>query len=129
MELIREINDDIHINNAEMVYKNYLQEFGNQDREFFIVLGLDTRNKVIYREVASIGTLNSNLVSVREVFKKAIMMSSIGIILAHNHPSQDLEPSKEDIEVTKSLKEAGEILGIKVLDHIIINKDNYKSII
>ena len=129
MELIREINDDIHINNAEMVYKNYLQEFGNQDREFFIVLGLDTRNKVIYREVASIGTLNSNLVSVREVFKKAIMMSSIGIILAHNHPSQDLEPSKEDIEVTKSLKEAGEILGIKVLDHIIVNKDNYKSII
>jgi DNA repair protein RadC len=126
--LIKEIKNPIPINNAECIYKNYLKKFGNQDREHFIVIGLDTKNKPLYREIVSIGTLNSTIIHPREVFKKAILMSSCSIIIAHNHPSQDLEPSQEDILVTKQLKQASEILGIKLLDHLIFNKENFKSI-
>ena len=129
MELIREINEDIKINNPDLLYNNYLKEFGNQDKEFFIVFGLDTQNKVIYREVVTIGGLNSTIIEPRGVFKKAIMMSCNSLILAHNHPSQELEPSKEDITTTKKLKQGGEILGIKILDHLIFNKETYKSFI
>ena len=129
MDIIRELNDKIAVTKPYKVYEQYLQEFGNEDREFFIVIGLDTKMKAIYREVVSIGTLNNGLVHPREVFKKAIIMSSHSIILAHNHPSQDLEPSNEDLEVTRNIKKAGELLDIKLLDHLIFNKENYKSII
>ena len=128
MELIREINDGVKINNPQAVYNNYLKEHGNQDREFLIVLGLDTRNKVIYKEIVSIGNLNSSIAGPREIFKKAVMMSSNAIIIAHNHPSQDLEPSEDDMRVYKHLKKCGEILQINVLDSIIFNKDTFVSL-
>jgi DNA repair protein RadC len=128
MELIREINDGINANTPKVVYNNYLKEFGNQDKEFFIVLGLDTKNKIIYREIVTIGGLNSSIVEPRGVFKKAVLMSCNALILAHNHPSQDLEPSDEDLQVTKILKQGGEILGIKILDHLIFNAITFKSI-
>lgn len=127
MEMIREIEGK-PIEKASDVF-NYLEEFKNQDREFFIVIGLDTKNRPCYREINTIGTLNSSLIHPREVFKKAIIMSCNSIIIAHNHPSGDTEPSDEDIRVTKQLKDASEIIGIKLLDHVIIGKDNYKSII
>jgi len=119
MELVREINDEVALSNPRIVIK-YLEEFRNQDREMFIVIGLDTKNKPVYREISSIGTLNSSLIHPREVFKKAIMMSASSIIIAHNHPSGSVEPSEEDIKVTKILVDAGRIIGIGVLDHIII---------
>lgn len=90
------------------------------DRENFVVLLLDTKNKVIGINTVSIGTLNSSLVHPREVFKPAILASAAALILAHNHPSGDPKPSREDIEVTKRLIEAGGLLGIQVLDHIIV---------
>ena len=128
MEIIRELTGDYTINNAKDVYK-YLEEFKNQDREHFIVIGLDSKNKPCYREIVHIGTLNKTVIHPREVFKKAIMMSSNSLIIAHNHPSGDTAPSQEDIKVTNDLKKCGEILQINLLDHIIIGKDSYKSII
>jgi len=128
MEIIREINTKYKIKDPKDVYK-YLDEFKNQDREMFIVIGLDTDNKPCYREINSMGTLNSSLIHPREVFKKAIIMSCNSIIIAHNHPSGNIEPSEEDIQITNKLKQAGEIIGIKLLDHIIITKGDYKSII
>jgi len=129
MELIREINEDIKINSPKIVYNKYLKEFGNQDKEFFIVVGLDSRNKAIYREVVSIGGLNSSIVEPIAVFKKAILMSCNSLILAHNHPSQDLTYSEEDLNVTRNLKRGGNILNIEVVDHLIFNKDAFNSII
>jgi len=127
MELIREISRAAKpINAASDVYR-FLREFKKQDREFMIVIGLDTKNKPVFREICSIGTLNSSLVHPREVFKKAIVMSCNSIIIAHNHPTGDLEPSIEDIQITNKLRQAGEIIDIKVLDHIIISRKGYKS--
>ncbi|MGD9677322.1 MAG: DNA repair protein RadC [Vulcanibacillus sp.] len=96
-------------------------------QEHFIILLLDTKNQIISKETISIGTLNSSIVHPREVFKPAIKKSVSAIILAHNHPSGDPTPSKEDIEITKRLTKAGEILGIDVLDHIIIGDSKYIS--
>ena len=126
MELIREIDENIRITESKQVFK-YLEEFKNQDREMFIVIGLDTKNKPVFREIVHIGTLNQSVISPREVFKKAIMLSCNSIIIAHNHPSGDLEPSQEDKEVTLDFNKAGELLGIKVLDHLIISNKGYYS--
>jgi len=126
MELIREINDNYKVSNAKDVY-TYLDEFKNQDREMFIIIGLDSNNKPTYREINSIGTLNSSLVHPREVFKKAIIMSCNSIIIAHNHPSGNIQPSKEDKKITQTLVKAGELLQIKILDHIIIGSKEYYS--
>jgi proteasome lid subunit RPN8/RPN11 len=128
MELIREINENVIFESAKDIY-NYLSEFKNQDREHLIVIGLDSKNKPIYREVVTIGILNCSLIHPREIFKKAIMMSCNSIVIAHNHPSNDTEPSKEDLQATENLVKAGELLQIKVLDHLIITNDDYKSII
>ena len=128
MQIIRELMDSVPFKNPKDVYK-YLEEFKNEDREMFIVIGLDSKNKPIYREICAIGTLNSTVIHPREVFKKAIMMSCNAIIIAHNHPSGSLDPSNEDIDITRKLVEAGEILQIRVFDHIIISNQGYKSII
>ncbi len=109
------------------VYEIFKDDLVGLKKEHFYVLLLDTKNKIIKKELVSIGTLNSSLVHPREVFKSAIKESANSIILIHNHPSGDLEPSMEDKEITEKLMEAGEILNIKVLDHVIIGKDNYHS--
>ncbi|MFH1856287.1 MAG: DNA repair protein RadC [Candidatus Omnitrophota bacterium] len=96
-------------------------------KEHFVVFYLDARNQVIKRELISIGILNSNLVHPREVFEPAIKNSAAHIIFVHNHPSGSLEPSREDIAVTKRLVEAGKILGIEVLDHVIVGSEGYFS--
>jgi DNA repair protein RadC len=88
---------------------------------------LDARNKLITKETISIGTINSSLVHPREVFEPAIRELAVAIILVHNHPSGDPTPSEDDIALTKRLIEAGKILGIEVIDHIIITKNRYFS--
>jgi len=128
MEIIREIKNAPSLNQAEQVY-NYLDEFKNQDREMFIVIGLDTKNKPCYREIAHIGVLNAVQIGMKEVFKKAILMSCNSIIVAHNHPSNKLEPSDDDLRITEQIKNAGKIIGIELLDHLIITDKAYKSII
>ena len=92
------------------------------DREIFAILILNTRNKIVGYNVISIGSLNGSLVSPRELFKTAILANGAGIIMIHNHPSGDPLPSREDRELTKRIKQAGEILGIEILDHIILGE-------
>ncbi|MCK5333958.1 MAG: DNA repair protein RadC, partial [Candidatus Aenigmarchaeota archaeon] len=88
---------------------------------------LDTKNRIIRDEIVSVGTLNSSLVHPREIFKGAIKESANAIILVHNHPSGDPTPSEEDKEVTKRLSDAGELLSINMLDHVIVGADEFYS--
>ncbi|WP_246062794.1 JAB domain-containing protein [Paenibacillus ehimensis] len=90
------------------------------DREYCLLICLSIRNTITALEVVPIGTLDAALVTPREVFKSAILSNSASIILAHAHPSGDTTPSKEDVELTERVKNAGEILGIELLDHIIV---------
>lgn len=90
------------------------------DREQVIVCCLDNKNAPINLNVVSMGTLNTSLIHPREVFKTAIMSNAASIVLFHNHPSGDPEPSQEDISITKRIADAGTLMGIELLDHIII---------
>ena len=96
-------------------------------KEEFWVLHLDTRNVVVKKEVISVGTLNSSLVHPREVFRSAVRDGVNSLVLVHNHPSGDVSPSAEDKEVTSVLMKVGEMLGLKVLDHVIVGKDGWFS--
>lgn len=115
------------LDTPKMVY-NYLREkIGNEKNEHFVILFLDTKNNVINHEV-SVGILNASLVHPREVFIKAITQGASHVVIAHNHPSGDPTPSDEDVETTKRLIEAGKILGISVADHIVITRNDYRSL-
>ncbi|MFH0779150.1 MAG: DNA repair protein RadC, partial [Candidatus Eisenbacteria bacterium] len=103
-------------------------EFRAARKEHFCTLYLDTRNRVIRKETISIGTLNASLVHPREVFQPAVECSSASVILLHNHPSGDAEPSREDLLLTKRLTAAGEIMGIDVLDHVIVTRQSFLSL-
>lgn len=104
-----------------------MEEMRHLDREHFRALFLNAKNQVIGQEVISIGTLNSSAVHPRELFKNAIKRSAAAIILIHNHPSGDPSPSREDVEVTRRVIEAGHIIGIEVLDHLIIGDNKFNS--
>ena len=110
----------------EDVYRE-LRDIRDHKKEHFVIFFLDSRNQEIKREIISVGSLNANLVHPREVFEPAVKNLAAQVILAHNHPSGDAEPSEDDIEINKRLVEAGKILGIEVIDHIIITKENYLS--
>jgi len=105
-----------------------LKDIRDNKKEHFIAFFLDTRNQVIKREIISVGSLNANLVHPREVFEPAIAHLVAQIILAHNHPSGDSEPSEDDLEITKRLVESGKILGIDVIDHIIVTRNSFISL-
>jgi DNA repair protein RadC len=107
----------------------FRDELGCLDREQFCVLHLDVRHRLISREVVSIGHLSSALVHPREVFKAAILANAAAIALVHNHPSGDAEPSREDVDVTRRLVRAGELLGIPVLDHVIVTSKGHASVV
>jgi len=119
------INFDIK--NPEAVVKAIRASIKDKAKEHFKLILLNPRNKIIGISTISIGTLNTSLVHPREVFKDAITHSAASVVLAHNHPSGDPEPSEDDIKITKKLVESGKILGIEVLDHIIITKNGFKS--
>ena len=104
-----------------------LTDLQNLKKEHFITLYINARHKLIHKELISVGTLTANLVHPREVFEPAMVRAAIEIIVAHNHPSGDPAPSSADLEITKRIVEAGKILGIKVLNHIIITKERYFS--
>jgi DNA repair protein RadC len=101
----------------------------DRDKEHFWAIGLNTRNNIKYIELVSLGTLSASLVHCREVFRMAIISAVSSLILVHNHPSGDPEPSEEDLRITSRLIDAGKIIGIQVLDHVIIGQgaDGYKS--
>ncbi|MEK4228381.1 JAB domain-containing protein [Solibacillus sp. FSL H8-0538] len=110
---------------AYLLMKEFL---GDVDREHFVVLCMDTKNQPTCIQTVHIGSLNSSIVHPREVLKPAILSNSASIICFHNHPSNDSTPSPEDIAVTKRLVEAGEIIGIEVIDHLILCEDNFRSL-
>jgi len=97
------------------------------NREHFVGFYLNSRNQVLRREIISIGSLNASIVHPREVYQPAIAVSAASLVLAHNHPSGDPTPSEEDLAITRRLVEAGRILGIDVLDHVVVARDAYAS--
>jgi DNA repair protein RadC len=115
------------INRTKDVFDYCSPKLSSLDKEYLMVLHLDSKNRVLKDEIISIGTLNNTLIHPREVFKSAIKESSNSIILVHNHPSGDPTPSEEDKEMTKRLFDAGDLLDIKILDHVIIGKDEFYS--
>lgn len=106
---------------------NELKDIRDHKKEHFVIFFLDSRNQEIKREIVSVGSLNANHVHPREVFEPAVRHLAAQVIIAHNHPSGDAEPSKADLEITKKLVEGGNILGIEMKDHVIVTKDNYAS--
>jgi DNA repair protein RadC len=113
------------ISSMEDVVKTVKPMIADPNKEFFMALYLNTKNGVMKQEVISIGSLSANVVHPREIFKTACMVSAAFIIVAHNHPSGDPTPSREDIEITKKLYEAGKMMGIELLDHVILGYDRY----
>lgn len=105
-----------------------MEMIGTEDREVFLVICLNTKNKINAVHKAHVGSLNASIVHPRDVFKSAILNNSASIILAHNHPGMDTSESKEDVDVTKRLVEAGKILGIEVLDHLIVADNHFSSL-
>ncbi len=105
-----------------------MEEMRYLKKEHFNIILMNTKNEVIAIENISVGSLNASIVHPREVFVRAIKRSSFAIVLAHNHPSGDPSPSTEDIKITQRLQEAGKLIGITVLDHIIIGDGNYYSL-
>lgn len=115
------------ISSAKSVFEIMNEKLKEEKQEHFIAILLNNRNYLIKEETLTKGLLSSSIIDSREVFKPAIRNSASRIILVHNHPSGNPEPSQEDLYVTKRLMDSGELLGIKVLDHVIIGRDTYWS--
>lgn len=114
------------INEPELVAELAGQILKDADREYLLVISVDARSKPLAVEIVSIGTVNVSLAEPREIFKHSILNNAAGIILVHNHPSGDCEPSREDRRLTKRIEKCGELLGIEMYDHVIIG-DGYYS--
>src|ERR1035437_1344761 len=110
-------------------YELFLPVFKEEPVEIFIVAWLSSANRIIGFEKVSVGNLNSSIVDPRSVFRSAIVSNSASIIVAHNHPSGNNEPSEEDIAITKKLVESGKLLGVHVFDHLIFAEDTYTSFV
>jgi DNA repair protein RadC len=116
------------VRSPEDGYRLLRQFIGDMDREVLMLVCLDTKNQPTAINICHIGSLNSSIVHPREIMKTAILSNAASIIIAHNHPSGNAAPSNEDIEVTKRMKEAGKIIGIDLLDHIIVGDDTFVSL-
>lgn len=114
-------------NSSTIVFEHYRSILKEQKQEHFYCVYLDNSKKIIHEKLLFIGTINYSIVHPREVFKEAYYNSASSIICVHNHPSNNILPSEEDIKMTNNLVKIGMLLGIKVLDHIIVSKDNYYS--
>lgn len=131
LELGRRLNrqqkNNLVVTSPKDIVSILMEEMKFLTQEHFKVVLLDTKNGIISIDTVTIGILNASLVHPREVFKVAIGKNSSSIIAVHNHPSGDPSPSNDDKQITKKLLEAGEIIGIKLLDHLVIGYDNYVS--
>lgn len=125
--LQRESDKGERLNDPEIIYLNNLYLFKDKKQEYFYCLYLDNKNRLLERKLLFMGTINRSVVHPREIFKEAYLLSSSGIICMHNHPSGDIMPSCEDIELTKNLVEIGKLQGVKVLDHLIVTNQGYYS--
>ena len=125
--VLRKESNNIVINNNRIVYDLLKYDFINSYQETFVVLFLDTKNKLIKKEELFKGTISSSTIHPREIFKLAVKHSAYSIIVVHNHPSGNSMPSQADIELTDKLMESGKLLGIPIIDHIIIGYNNFYS--
>jgi len=117
------------ISSPKDFFELFLPIFKEEPVEIFIVAWLSSANRIIGFEKVSVGNINSSIVDPRSVFRSAIVSNSASIIVAHNHPSGNQEPSEEDISITKKLVESGKLLGVHVFDHIIFAEDSYTSFV
>lgn len=115
------------IESATMAKDLFRRQIGNMDREVFALACLDTRGRITHYSEVHIGSVNQSIIHPREVFKIAILSNAQSILVAHNHPSGDLTPSSSDIKVTETLIEAGKLLDIKLIDHIIVSDEKALS--
>ena len=133
LELAKRINDELDsvnglkITDSSLVYKYYKNKIGDKLQEYFYCIYLNSAKKVIKDKLLFIGTINQSVVHPREIFKEAYLVSASSIICVHNHPAGSIFPSKEDINLTNKLVEIGNLLGVKIVDHVIITKNNYYS--
>lgn len=131
LKLVKEssiLYKDRSIRSPKDGYHLFKQFLGDLDREYFVVMALDTKNQPTAINVCHMGSLNASIVHPREVMKVAILANAASILVFHNHPSGLPEPSREDVEVTKRLAEAGKIIGIEVVDHLVIGDGEYVSL-
>ncbi len=115
------------ITNPRQAAERFMEELRYKKKEYFYILLLNTKNQVIAKEEVSVGSLNASIAHPREIFNMPLRKSAASVILCHNHPSGDPSPSQEDLQVTRRLVDAGNILGITVRDHIIIGDGSYFS--
>jgi DNA repair protein RadC len=115
------------LRSSEDVFRHFSDSLGNEKRELFYVVLLNNKNRKIREVKISEGSLTASLVHPREVYKPVIRESAAAVIFVHNHPSGDPAPSQEDIEITRRLKEVGDLMGVRVLDHVVIGLDRYYS--
>jgi DNA repair protein RadC len=115
------------LHSAEDVYQHFRENLGREKRELFYVVLLNNKNRKIREVKISEGSLTASLVHPREVYNPVIRESAAAVIFVHNHPSGDPAPSPEDIDITKRLKEVGDVMGVRVLDHVVIGHDRYFS--
>lgn len=133
IELSKRINvkletlNNIKANNSKVIYEYFKDKLMDEKQEYFYCLYLNNKKRIIKNKLLYIGTINQTLIHPRDIFKEAYLLSASAIICIHNHPSGNTAPSKEDIMMTKNLKEVGLIMGINVVDHIIIGKNSYYS--
>jgi len=125
-ELEEKYKKKVIMKDSDTVFRE-MRDIKKWNKEAFVGFYLDSQSKVISREIISIGILNSVIVHPREIFRTAIIRNANAIIVAHNHPSGNLEPSAEDIEITKKLRQSGDIIGIKLFDHVIVSNAGYYS--
>ncbi len=118
---------DHRIRKAEDVYE-LMHDLQLEAKEHFITLHMDSQNSIICIDRVSTGSLNQFIVHPSDVFKGALLSSAAGLILVHNHPSGNAEPSSEDVAVSKRLQQAGDLIGIKVLDHVIVGEHRFTSL-
>lgn len=119
--------ENLQVISPKVIFDSLL-ELRQSKKEQLVVFYLDARNREYSREIISIGTLNANLIHPREIFEPAVRNLANSVVLAHNHPTGEPEPSEDDIEITAQIVKAGKILGIEVLDHVIIGSNSYVSL-
>ncbi|HWL11392.1 MAG TPA: DNA repair protein RadC, partial [Ureibacillus sp.] len=125
---LKQVDSRFTIRSPQDAATYLMPEMSSLQQEHFVALFLNVKNQVLHKQTIFIGSLNSSIVHPREIYREAVKRSAASIICAHNHPSGNATPSPEDIEVTKRLQEAGYIIGIELIDHVIIGDHQYISL-
>lgn len=121
-------NEKLSFDHPDAIADYYMEDLRHSRQEQLVIALLDTRCRLIYDTVLTVGTVNASLISPREVFIEALKHNAVAIVILHNHPSGDPTPSKNDLAVTRRIKDSGDLLGIRLIDHIIIGDNRYTSL-